>query len=174
MTTAVIRCSNETLVVLSKNRHLFTLSFQVESITRLLPLPSSMSNWIRCLYGGQFPDAAECSSNGAAQPVLCKVASFTQRDCHLQLHNIYTFDIRVDVRSDKDKFSIHLDVGQAYQVCLSDTICTYGAQAANVSRGSDRLRGVVTGLQPGPPIFREPPFPKSEKSVICEQNTIRC
>jgi len=39
---------------------------------------------------------------------------------------------------------------------------------------SGGLMGVLAGLQPGAPTFMGCSIPKSEKSVICEQYTIRC
>ena len=58
--------------------------------------PSSLANWLCCLYGEAYKkDEASCSKSDHHSHI-CFIGEKTQRDCHLDRYNKYEFMILVE------------------------------------------------------------------------------
>lgn len=62
--------------------------------------PQGIAAWLSCKYGNPYPEEENCSNLSNLPPLdvsQCKLSRFSAQACSIQNHNIYTFEVDVNM-----------------------------------------------------------------------------
>ncbi|XP_052010620.1 wolframin-like [Xyrauchen texanus] len=96
-------------------------------------LPVFIADWVRCLYGEEYP-ACDASQPGPAEP-LCQLKTLTKHKCHVKRFDHYKFEVTMGMPQEKKGRNGGHDIDDATKDI--------------VLRASNEFRGVLLALSSG-------------------------